>query len=88
VLRGAAVNYAVRGQDASGLAFGNRRQTQPPRIDVELARLAQRGVRVLVVQEDTATRGLERDALIEGVELVPHGAIAQLCGSHDQVWHW
>ena len=33
LLRGNAVNYAVRGQDASGLAFGERRQTEPPRLD-------------------------------------------------------
>ena len=33
LLRGAAVNYAVTGQDASGLAFGGVAQTCPPRID-------------------------------------------------------
>ena len=88
VLRGAAVNYAARGQDAAGLAFGRRRQTQPPRPDVELARLAKKGVRMLAIQEDTATRGLVADGLIEEVGLVPFAAVAQLCASHDQVWHW
>jgi intracellular sulfur oxidation DsrE/DsrF family protein len=88
VLRGAAVNYAARGQDASGLAFGKRRQTQPPRIDVELSRLARKGVRVLAIREDTVTRGLDGETLIEGVDLVPYAAIAQLCASHQQVWHW
>jgi len=40
LLRGNAVNYAVREQDASGLAFGDRRQTQPPRLDEDVAKLA------------------------------------------------
>jgi hypothetical protein len=40
--RGNAVNYAVRGQDAAGLAFGTWRQTQPPRLADDIAALAQR----------------------------------------------
>src|SRR5512144_776010 len=32
LLSGNAVNYALVGQDASGLAFGEWRQTQPPRL--------------------------------------------------------
>jgi hypothetical protein len=32
LLRGNAVNYLVRGQDAGGLKFGERAQTQPPRL--------------------------------------------------------
>lgn len=88
VLRGSAVSYAVRGQDASGLTFGERRQTQPPRIDAELASLARSGVPVLVIAEDVALRGIERTELIEAVELVGHRALAELCAAHDQVWHW
>jgi len=39
LLRGNAVNYAVRGQDAAGLAFGAWRQTQPPRLANDIAAL-------------------------------------------------
>lgn len=88
VLRGSAVSYAVRGQDASGLAFGERRQTQPPRVDRELASLARSGVAVLVIDEDVVLRGIDRTELIEGVELVGQRALAQLCASHDQIWQW
>ena len=43
LLRGNAVNYAVRGQDAAGLAFGGWRQTQPPRVADNIASLTTRG---------------------------------------------
>src|SRR4026208_1242457 len=60
LLRGSAVNYAVRGQDASGLAFGAKRQTQPPRIAEDVAKLIEKGIEVFVVSDDLAERGLER----------------------------
>ena len=88
ILRGNAVNYVVRGQDASGLAFGERRQTNPPRLDEDVAKLAAKGVAVLVVEDDLVERGLERSDLIEGVKLLPRNGIARLVESHDQVFHW
>jgi sulfur transfer complex TusBCD TusB component (DsrH family) len=88
LLRGNAVNYAVDGQDASGLSFGERRQTQPPRIADDVARLAAAGVEVLVLEDDLTTRGLELEDLIAGVKLVSRQEIARLAGAHDQVWHW
>jgi len=39
LLRGNAVNYAVKAQDASGLAFGGAEQTQPPKLADDLAKL-------------------------------------------------
>ena len=88
LLRGNAVNYAVRGQDASGLSFGERRQTQPPRLEEDVAKLAQKGVQVLLVEDDVSERGIERAELIEGVKLVPRAGIAKLLAAYDQVWHW
>jgi sulfur transfer complex TusBCD TusB component (DsrH family) len=88
VLRGNAVSYAVAGQDASGLAFGDRRQTNPPRLEEDVAKLASKGVAVLVVAEDLAARGIERADLVGGVDLISHRAVAKLAGSFDQVWHW
>jgi len=88
VLRGNAVNYVTRGQDASGLAFGGRRQTNPPRIDDDVAKLAVKGVDVFVVEDDLAERGIEPSDVIEGVKLLPRSGIAQLFGSSDQVFHW
>jgi UrcA family protein len=42
--------------DASGLAFGDKRQTQPPRIDEDVAKLNTKSVRVYVVEEIDALK--------------------------------
>jgi intracellular sulfur oxidation DsrE/DsrF family protein len=88
LLRGNAVGYASVGQDASGLSFGDRRQTQPPQLADDVAKLAQKGVEVLVVEEDAAARGIEHGEMIEGVRLVPRQAVAKLVAAHDLTWHW
>ena len=88
LLRGNAVNYAVRGQDAAGLAFGAWRQTQPPRIADDIASLAGKGVTVYVVAEDLAERGLDADELVPGLERVSRDGLPGLFAAHDQVWHW
>jgi sulfur relay (sulfurtransferase) DsrF/TusC family protein len=88
LLRANAVNYAVKGQDASGLAFGARRQTQPPRVDEDVAKLIGKGVKVFVVEDDLRERGIEHDALVAGVEGVARAALPKLLGSYAQVWQW
>ncbi len=88
LLRGNAVNYAVKGQDASGLAFGERRQTRPPTIDEDVAKLIPKGVKVFIVEDDLGERGLERSDLIPGVEAIARGQLPRLLGEYDQVWHW
>ena len=88
LLRGNAVNYAVRGQDATGLALGGRKQTQPPKIDEDVRKLTQKGIQVYLVQEDLAERGIEANELIEGVEAVQRAGIPRLFDQYDQVWHW
>ncbi len=59
LLRGHAVNYAVKGQDASGLAFGDRKQTQPPDLSGDLVRMIAKGVNVYAVSDDLVARGLD-----------------------------
>jgi sulfur relay (sulfurtransferase) DsrF/TusC family protein len=88
LLRGNAVNYAVGGQDASGLAFGERRQTQPPRLDEDVAKLIAKGVKVLIVDDDLRERGVERGELISGVEPIARAELPSLFAGFDQVWHW
>lgn len=88
LLRGNAVNYAIGGQDASGLSFGERRQTQPPQIDRDLLKVVDEGVRVFAVAEDLAERGIEASELVSGVKMIPQSGLARLLESYDQVWHW
>ena len=88
LLRGNAVSYAAKGQDASGLAFGDWKQTQPPRIADDLTKLVEKGVEVYVVSDDLADRGLERSQLIAGVKPKSRDELPKLFDSFDQVWHW
>lgn len=88
LLRGNAVNYGVRGQDASGLQFGERKQTHPPRLENDVRRLIDKGAKVYVVADDVADRGLERTDLVDGLAPVSRSSIAKLCADYDQIWHW
>ena len=51
LLRGNAVNYAVKAQDAGGLSFGGREQTQPPKIADDVIRLKAQGAKIYVVED-------------------------------------
>jgi hypothetical protein len=88
LLRGNAVNYAVRGQDAAGLAFGDWRQTQPPRIADDIAALVAKGVAVYVIDEDLAPRGLAPGDLVGGLQRITLDRLPGLFAAHDQVWYW
>jgi hypothetical protein len=88
LLRGNAVNYLVTGQDASGLAFGAKKQTHPPAIDLDVARMVSKGISVRYVLEDVEDRGLAAAALVTGAEPVRAGLLPQLFDGYDHVWQW
>jgi sulfur relay (sulfurtransferase) DsrF/TusC family protein len=88
LLRGNAVNYTVKGQDAAGLVFGERRQTQPPTLDNDLMKLITQGARIMAVDEDLTERGIERAEMIAGVTTLRRDELARLLDSYDNVWHW
>lgn len=88
LLRGSAVNYAVKGQDASGLSIGGEKQTHPPELAEDVEMLIRTGVAVHIVEEDVAERGLERTDLIEGLKPVSISEVAKLVDQFDQIWHW
>lgn len=88
LLRANAVNYAVKGQDASGLSFGEIRMTHPPEIDNDVAKLIEKGVPVYLVAEDARERGLSDGDLVEWVKKIKREELPELIDKHDQVWHW
>ena len=88
LLRGNAVNYAVNGQDASGLSFGDWKQTQPPNLASDIGGLVGKGVEVYIASEDLAERGLAGGNLVDGIKQISRSNIPAICDAHDQVWHW
>jgi sulfur transfer complex TusBCD TusB component (DsrH family) len=89
VLRGNAVNYAVAGQGAPGLAIGGWKQTMAPRMDNDVIDLIEkRKIPVLVIEEDLAARGIDRRELVPGIELLSSKMLPQCMAKYDIVSHW
>ena len=88
LLRGNATNYAVTGQDASGLRFGSAALSVPPEIPQDISAMIGKGISVYAVREDLAQRGIPLSQVVGGVSLVGRAELAQLWDEHDQVWHW
>lgn len=87
VLRGNAVNYAVR-QSCPPLQIGKASIAHPAQPNDDLAKLQAKGAKVYVVQEDLADRGIDRDRCVADAQAIGRGEIADLMEQHDQVWHW
>ncbi len=89
VLRANAVNYAVAGQGAPGMAVGKWTQTQAPKMDRDVADLIEkRKMTVYVIVEDVAQRGIEKRELMSGIRLLPRAALPGLYEEHAIVSHW
>jgi hypothetical protein len=88
LLRGNATNYAVRGQDASGLRISQARLSVPPDLDHDVGRMIEQGIPVYAVQEDLEQRGIPTADLVPGVTRVHQSEIARLFDEHDAIWHW
>ena len=88
VLHGNAVCYSIEGQDASGISFGDWRQTNPPRLDRDIASLVDKGIDVYVVEEDAKERGIASSSFMPGLKPISRSAMAGLFAEYDQVWNW
>jgi len=88
LLRGNAVNYAVKGQDASGLKFGEWVQTHPPDLPRDLGILMGAGAKVFYLKDDLGDRGINEDELVDGISAIDGAGLAALFDGYDQVWSW
>src|SRR5437764_14930864 len=82
LLRGNAVNYAVKARDASGLSFGGARQTQPPQLANALVKLKGKDAAIFVVEDALRERGTDSSELIDGVHFVSRAKLATLFRHH------
>jgi predicted peroxiredoxin len=88
LLTGNAVNYAVRGQQPPALRFGTASIDFPPRLDQDLHKAAQAGVKLVLMRDDAALRGIPNDALLPEVEQISREQLADFLAGFDLVWHW
>jgi sulfur relay protein TusB/DsrH len=87
VLRGNAVNYAVR-QACPPLAIGSAIIKHPARPNDDLTQLLAKGAKVYVIREDLAERGIGQDRCVAEAQPLARAEVVDLMESHDQVWHW
>ena len=87
VLRGNAVNYAVR-QACPPLAIGSAIIKHPARPNDDLTQLMAKGAKVYVIREDLAERGIGEDRCVAEAQPLARAEVVDLMESHDQVWHW
>jgi sulfur relay (sulfurtransferase) DsrF/TusC family protein len=87
LLRGNAVNYAVR-QSCPPLAIGAMTISHTARPNEDLAKLEAKGARVFVVQEDLDERGIDKQRCVAAAQPIRRAEIAELLEEHDQIWHW
>lgn len=87
LLRGNAVNYAVR-QACPTLSIGAMTINHPARPNEDLAKLEAKGAKVFVVQEDLDERGIDKQRCVATAQPIRRSEIADLLEEHDQIWHW
>ena len=88
LLRGNAVNYAVKGQRVDGLKFGDREQKHGPDIAGDVAGLIGKGIEVYIVSDDLDERGIGQGDLIDGLKSISRRDLPGLLDAHDMIWHW
>ena len=88
VLKNNAVNYAVVSQDASGLSFGNWKQSQPSQLNQDLQQAIAQGITIYAVAEDIAVRGISDEKLLPGIQKISRLEMSNLFNNYDQVWTW
>lgn len=88
LLRGNAVNYAIKGQDASGLIFGDKKQNQPPKLDEDLKSAFDKNMKIYLISEDLEIRGISAQKLIAGIVPISRHQLPSLFSEYEQIWHW
>ena len=88
LLRGNAVNYAVKKQSVPNLSFGALQQKHSPHLADDVAALPGKGVEVFLVTEDLEERGLQGEELVAGLTPVNRAGLPDLLNRFDHIWHW
>ena len=88
LLREDAVNYAVRGQDGTGIKIAGAVVQPGFLIETDLASCKQSNIPVYAVREDLEQRGIKPNELIPGVQLISGNELGKFVDQFDTVWNW
>jgi len=88
LLREDAVNYAVRGQDGTGIKIAGQVVQPGFLIETDLKSVGQANIPVCAVREDLEERGIKKEELIEGIQLLSQSELGKFIDQFDTVWNW
>src|SRR5712692_6469827 len=83
-----AVNYAVRGQDGTGISIAGGTVQPGFLIETDLQSVQDSKIPVYAVREDLEERGLSEGELVTGVQVIRRGDYGKFIDQFDTVWNW
>jgi sulfur relay (sulfurtransferase) DsrF/TusC family protein len=83
-----AVNYAVRGQDGTGITIAGGTVQPGFLIETDIRSVQAARIPVYAVREDLEERGIAAGELIDGVAILGRGEFGKLVDQFETVWNW
>jgi sulfur relay (sulfurtransferase) DsrF/TusC family protein len=83
-----AVNYAVRGQDGTGIMIAGGTVQPGFLIETDLQSLQDSKIPVYALKDDLEERGLSERDLISGVKILRKDEFGKFVDQFDTVWNW
>jgi sulfur transfer complex TusBCD TusB component (DsrH family) len=83
-----AVNYAVRGQDGTGIKIAGGTVQPGFLIETDLKSVQDAKIPVYAFREDLEERGVSAGELIPGVKLMSRNEFGRFVDQFDTVWNW
>ena len=83
-----AVNYAVRGQDGTGINIAGGTVQPGFLIETDLQSLQDSKIPVYAVKDDLEERGISERDLISGVKILRKDEFGKFVDQFDTVWNW
>jgi sulfur relay (sulfurtransferase) DsrF/TusC family protein len=88
LLREDAVNYAVRGQDGTGITIAGGRVQPGFLIETDIQSVQEARIPVYAFRDDLERRGIREEELVAGVKVIGRQEFGKLVDQFDTVWNW
>lgn len=88
LLRDSAVTYGIKNQQVNAKVAGQDimlHETSPEKV---VTFMIEHGAKVCAVAEDMKTRGINKEELVQGVEVISEDDSIRLLEEHDSVMVW
>jgi len=83
-----AVNYAVRGQDGTGIKIAGGTVQPGFLIETDIKSVQDSKIPVYAIREDLEERGIGEKELVAGVRPITRSEFGKFIDQFDTVWNW